>query len=341
VKYFPIKHPLESRSEFQNRFKMFTDSDEFPIPMIRYVQVQTHSRCNADCVFCPYSESWHAQHPGKMTEALWEKILKDLKPFAPGIIKGKFLPYLMQEPLIDPTIFNKIRDIYRYFPTTCIELSTNGIALTSKVADQLIEIFSNPHHKHHLWISFHGINKETFEHIMKLNYERAHQNVIYLLKKSVGRLKIRLRGMGSRRDGKYIFFTSQQYREYWQKNFLQYDISSENIQVDTCFFHDRAGNLHREDRNANILNMGVAREIDPSQRFYCPRIDLWLHIMWDGQIRLCCMDYHGEVILPNIHSMSLLDYFRSEAYLTLYEKVTGKRKSEENFICKRCSSPGG
>ncbi len=359
------KHPkkpfLESDEEFALRLQMFHDSEWFsrahppstkstpvvarekslPVPMIRYIQVQTHSRCNADCIFCPYAESWHAEHPGRMSDTLWQKTLHDLAPFAQGINQGKFLPYLMQEPLLDPSIFDKIEEIYTHFPNTCLELSTNGTVLTTKVVDQLIKIFSAPHHKHQLWISHHGINQDTFEHIMKLDYQHALHNLIELLKKAKGRLRIRLRGFGTRRDGKHVFFTSQQYRNYWQQILEHHGIAEDNIQIDAYTYHDRAATLTRSDRGANQLNMSIMRKIGPQNRFYCPRIDLWIHIMWDGQIRLCCMDYHGEVPLPNLHDMSLLEYFASPAYQQIYEMVTGKQNSDAHFICKRCSSPGG
>src|SRR4051812_16968760 len=103
------------------------------LPNIRSVQVQTHSRCNADCVFCPYIESEHATtNRGAMQDDVWKLILANLIVFRDGINAGKFCPYLMQEPLIDKTIFDKIADVYDNFPKTCVEVSTNGAALTEK-----------------------------------------------------------------------------------------------------------------------------------------------------------------------------------------------------------------
>ncbi|MBF0287131.1 MAG: hypothetical protein HQM14_04875 [SAR324 cluster bacterium] len=101
----PKKPSLESDEEFALRLQMFHRSvwfsrkrpfpettrssvaieDSFPLPMIRYIQIQTHSRCNADCIFCPDTDSWHARHSGKMSDSLWQKVLHDLTPFAKGI----------------------------------------------------------------------------------------------------------------------------------------------------------------------------------------------------------------------------------------------------------------
>ena len=53
------------------------------------------------------------------------------------------------------------------------------------------------------------------------------------------------------------------------------------------------------------------------------------------------MDYHNEVKLPNINDMSLLNYYHSREYEELVGKVSGRLESEDNFICKRCISPGG
>jgi len=311
-----------------------------PKVQIRNVQIQTHSRCNADCVFCPYSESEHYENPGTMPDELWEKVLRDLTPFAEGINRGKVCPYLMQEPLIDKSIFEKIEQIYSVFPQTCVEISTNGAALTERVVARLIELFRG--RRHELWVSHHGIGAETLEHIMKINYKQAHANLINLLKTSEGQLKVKIRGAGESRDGKHRYFSREAYLDYWKQNFCEYGINPRNIHVDAFTFHDRAGGLHRMDRDAYKLNIGKIRDIGPGhQPFHCQRIDEWIHIMHDGRIRICCMDYHGEVELPSLQDMTLVEYFESDAYRKLVGMVTGREESPEDFICKRCVSPGG
>jgi iron-sulfur cluster protein len=309
------------------------------LPNIKYVQIQTHSLCNADCVFCPYIESEHYKHPGRMTERTWKLILDNLAPFREGINSGKVCPYLMQEPLLDKTLSTKIKDVYRYFPNTCVEVSTNGAALVPKVVNSLLEAFNGK--RHDIWVSHHGINSETFSHIMKIDYEKSTDNLLYLLKASNGKYTIKIRGAGESHDLKHVYFTREQYLDYWKELFAKHNINTANVSIDSFRFHDRAGTLHRTDRGANLLNMGTVRKIDPSNRFHCVRLDEWIHFMHDGKIRLCCMDYHGEVELPNVNNTSLLEYFQGPEYYSLIEKVSGRVESEENFICKRCTSPGG
>jgi hypothetical protein len=70
-------------------------------------------------------------------------------------------------------------------------------------------------------------------------------------------------------------------------------------------------------------------------------VDRWLHVLWDGTLRLCCMDWHGEVEMPNLREVSLVEWFASDAYRALADKVTGRTPAPDGWICTRCTSPGG
>lgn len=309
------------------------------LPEIRYVQIQTHSRCNADCVFCPYIESEHAKAPGMMKDETWDLILSNLVPFTNTINQGKICPYLMQEPLIDKTIFKKITDIYELFSETCVEVSTNGAALIPKTVDSLFSCMDGKNHE--IWVSHHGIDEETFSHIMKIDYAKATENLLNLIRTSDGRFRIKIRGAGESQMGNRTYFTRQQYLDYWKEQSEKHNLNMQNVSIDAFQFHDRAGTLHRTDRGANEFNAGIVRRIDKKNPFYCVRLDQWVHFMWDGTIRLCCMDYHGEVKLPNIHDMSLLDYYHGSDYFELTEQISGRKGCKPGHICTRCLSPGG
>lgn len=313
---------------------------EQQLPNLRFVQIQTQSRCNADCVFCPYVEGYHAKNPGLMPRELWLKILNDLLPFTATLNQGKILPYLMQEPLLDKDIFQKIEDIYERFPKTFVELSTNGAALTPKNIDRIHEVFEG--RRAALWVSFHGVDAQSLEHIMALPFQRSLDNLMQLLKRADGRLRIIIRGAGRDHSGRETWFSRQDYLDFWNQQFKDHNINTDKIHVDAFSYHDRAGTLFRKDRDAWRNNLGKIREIGPGhQPFSCKRVTDWLHIDYEGYFRLCCMDYHKEVLLPNVKEMSISTYFQSNAYRDLVDHVTGKKESEANFICKRCISPGG
>ena len=307
--------------------------------MLRYVQIQTTSRCNADCVFCPYVESWHADHPGQMTDALWTKLLHDLEPFEAGLSQGMVAPYLMNEPLLDPKIGPRISSIYASFPKTMVQIATNGSALTEKRVDELLTRLEG--HKHQIWVSFHATRPDHLRAIMRLDFERALANIRYLLRAADGQFRILLRGSGTQKSKATTWFSADDYRAFWLAEFEAHALKTEKVHVDAFAFHDRAGTLRRTDRGANALNQGVVRQIDPDHPFDCPRLDQWLHVLWDGRIRLCCMDYHGEVELPSLADSSIQAYLASAIYRQTCETVRGASPSPDGFICTRCTSPGG
>ena len=60
----------------------------------------------------------------------------------------------------------------------------------------------------------------------------------------------------------------------------------------------------------------------------------------EGHIRV--NNYLSEEISSSkIQDIGLVDFVKSEHYLNLVNQVLGLKESPKNFICKRCSSPGG
>lgn len=314
------------------------------MPNIRNVQIATHSRCNANCVFCPYVESWHAQQPGVMSDAVWHRILTELSGprFFAGINTGKVCPYLMQEPLLDPRIIERTEDIYATFPQTTVEIATNGAALSRRLTDALIPVLGKSGRTADIWISHHGIDAESLRTVMQLDHAKALRNITYFVEAASAtldpsRCRIILRGAGFDFSRRTRFYTADEYRAYWITHLPR--ANPELVTYDCFGVHDRAGTITRTEREANRLNYGVVRSIDAEHPFHCARLDEWLHFMFDGAIVLCCMDYHREVLLPNIMDVSLEEYFLSNDYRSTCRTVTGESPSGSTFICKRCSHP--
>jgi len=274
-----------------------------------------------------------------MSEELFLSILDQLRPFAPLIELGRISPYLMQEPLLDRRIFDWIERIYAAFPGTMVEISTNGAALSPRVVGELIRVLDG--RRHEIWISHHGVDADTLDRVMRIDHGKATGNVVELLRRAEGRLRVRIQGAGRSLDGRIHHFGEREYRRVWAETLVRERVSLRNVSVTTFRFHDRAGAIRRTDRDAHLNNRGIVRQIDREHPFHCERVDRWLHVMWDGTLRLCCMDYHGEVPLPSLAETALTDVLRSPAYLDVVGQVGGARESAPDFLCKRCTSPGG
>ena len=77
-----------------------------PIPDFpRTIQIQTFTGCNADCIFCPYGETYTTQPKGKMPIELFRRIVDEAAEH--GV--RRISPYLMNEPLMDRDLFDKVR----------------------------------------------------------------------------------------------------------------------------------------------------------------------------------------------------------------------------------------
>lgn len=299
------------------------------------VQIQTTSVCTGKCIMCPYMESWHKSNPGYMTDIVFDKILEEISDFS---IK-KICPYLENEPLADHKIFERISKIRKKFPETVIEISTNASLLTKDKIKKLLDVLCEG--PHDLWLSFHGVDKRTYEGIMGLSFEKNFFNIINLLRESKGRnLNLRIRGAGLGRESTLnhqYSFDQDTYKSFWESIFNIYNLKRKNFfpKIDCFTYHDRAGSIKRNSIHLNHI-------VRPSlENFNCVRLKEWLHFLYTGELILCCMDYHRETVFGDIRNQNLTEIFKGLRYENLGSSVTGLIESSCNFICKRCISPGG
>ena len=301
----------------------------------RLIQIQTTSVCNGRCIVCPYKDSWFIKNPGKMSEQLFDRILRDIKREDPNF-DGLICPYLMNEPFADSNILNRIRKIYKMFPNATVEVSTNCELLDKEKATELVNILKDKRCK--IVISHHGINKKTFEQTMGINYEKALTNAINLISISNGRIPIAIQDMATSIDNQYRLIQPRRIERYWKDLFDDAELAWNNVWLSTMKFHNRAGNVIVDGWEYNKK----VREIDENNPFDCYRANgECLHILYDGDVALCCMDYHKEVIYGNLKDQTISEVFESKAYKNIYNQVHGNIKSPDDFICKRCQSPGG
>lgn len=296
------------------------------------VQIQTTSVCNGKCIFCPYMDSWHKEHPGMMTDGVFERIVDQLK----SIPLNKICMYLENEPLVDPQLIPRTKRVIDELSFNLMEISTNAALLTEEKARSLVELFGDSPHQ--IWLSFHGINKRTFEGVMGLDFEKTLDNVIRLLQLAQDvPLNITIRGAGMplvKSLGHPYTFSEAEYREFWTQQCLRHGISRLPA-INYFKYHDRCRAIKRNDiRLKNNIRNSL-------KGFYCPRVDSWLHFLYTGELCICCMDYHREQIFGDITTHTVEEIFKSESYLNLRNQAFGLKESPENFICKRCLSPNG
>jgi len=304
------------------------------------IQVQTVSGCNGNCIFCPSSYSWMKNHPGKMSDEDYILVLERIKEAQPDF-DGQFCPYLMNEPTLDDKLIERIELAFKYFPKCNIEVSTNAMKLTPKLAEQLVDIITknDKSRKSHIWISHHAINKETYESIMRRkNYAQILNNIIEYLMINDGQVITILRGSGASADGTITYFTEDEYHDYWVRIFKENNLNPANVKVDYFRFHNRAGEVKMKDwKEANEFY----RAIDRYHPFSCWRFVSGLHVLYNLDVVVCCMDYSCRYIWGNLRKESIKEIWNGEKRRDFVDKATGLKPSNSNFICKRCMSVGG
>jgi molybdenum cofactor biosynthesis enzyme MoaA len=271
-------------------FKRFRNSDGAEYP--RLVFVETTSRCNAECPFCPYNV--RARDKTHMDQALFEKIIEDCTKFPLPALE----PFLNGEPFVDPKIMDRLEMIRSRLPKTNLRVYSNGYALSPRRIDELCGLGID-----HLYISLNTLNPEKYKAIMGFKLDRTLDNVKYLAdasRRSKVARKITLRM--TRMDDTTI---------EEQEQFKQF---CDDVGV-RCFI---VGLFNYKGDVASPL---------PVPKYACEHITR-LDILSSGKVALCCMDQEGEYSLGDVNQHSVLEVFRGEASRRYQDMHRQGRRSE-------------
>ena len=237
-----------------------------------------------------------------MSDELFKKIIEDCTRFDLPAIE----PFLQGEPFVDPNIFERLSLINEKLPKTALRLYSNGAALTPRKADELRRLNVNK-----LYISLNTINKERYEKIVGLPFEKTMENLRYLATANA--------------HGKVA-------REIVVRITLVDDIDKKEISD----FRKLCKALGVTPMTVGLFNYkGDIHSDLPVPPYPCEHINR-LDILSNGETTLCCMDQEGEYGFGSVVENSVLDVFnnkRATRVRTLHR--TGKRLQFEP--CDRCN----
>ncbi len=280
----------------------------------KYLSIQTTSLCNAHCVFCPYEQIKDLFPKKIMTESLFRKIIDECSQHK-NI--ERIILYLNNEPLTDPYLVGRINYAKQKAPWANIHILVNGSLLTGRLSQDLIDSKLD-----WIGISLHGIKKETIEKTMGLNYDSTFARVLSFIEKAKAKRNIKDFIMVTFLRHKYL--TPEEKEEaikFWQEEGIE-RISYFDGPI------SRAGNVKDLPRVRHEKINGCT--------------SIWanemVHIVEDGNVVLCCMDWRREVILGNINRQNIYQIWNSRHYQDIRDKRDGRKESPANFICKRCEA---
>lgn len=280
----------------------------------KYIMIQTSSVCNAACSFCPYPETKHLVPQGVMSEELFAKVTDECKNY-PHI--ERIMPYLMNEPLTDKQIANRINIIKNNNPKAWVHFLSNAALLDAKMTDKILDSELDQ-----ICFSVYGINPDAYGKVMGLDFNKVLNNILHFKKEADKRGK----------PNHYVMIT-----------FFKWDFLGEKEAAEAISFWQKQGITEISVFDGPISRAGNVEKIQgPIKEKVCGCNSIWtedmVHILYNGDVVLCCMDWKRETVVGNVLDDSIYDIWHSEKYRQLRSKVLGLAKSEPDFLCKRCES---
>lgn len=290
------------------RFTRFTP--EYPYS----IDIQTHSGCNARCTFCGVGREANKIN-GEMSDELYKKIIDEALTF-PRL--RQINPYLLNDPLVDSKIAERIEYIAakrQKGKKPLVRIITNAALLTDEMSFRLLRSGLDE-----INISFHSVQKEIFEAMMRpLNYERVMNNILTL-----ARMRNKLKRVGAKTPKIEIWTVLtrpveqnlKNEKAHWEKVGLP--LRARKL--------DNRANPEIEDRNLSD------RPLDSVQ--ICP-IPFWrAWIMWNGDMIMCCVDQERSNLLGNCSTRSIREIWNDKQYQDL--RASWREKKLGGLLCNNC-----
>lgn len=274
-------------------------------------EIQTATLCNGNCVICPYQDTIKKHPPGVMSRRLFCKIIDEISVHNHWGIK--IIPYLNNESFLDPLFIERLIYINKKCPESEIEIATNLSLLDEKIRNKMRGIKIKE-----LRISIFGFTDKTHKSVMPgISWDRVKQNLDNLIKDfdfrenvgEIGLVMINYPGLAEE--------DINLAKKYCKNHFLTFNLWG---------FLDRGGNVKAYSNN--IYHEVI---IGCSQRRPLER----MHILFDGRVILCSMDWRQEYILGNLRKNTIQEIWNSPEYRTIRNRIYNFG-TESPLLCKKC-----
>jgi len=281
---------------------------EFP----RFLLIQTISVCNASCSFCAYHYIRHELDHGIMARSLFQKIIDECRDQN----LERIMPYLMNEPLLDPDLVSKIEYIKQVCSNVPVHFLTNGIKINRRMSEELINSEVE-------WIGFSipALDNDTYFRITgRRDFDRIKQNIVEFIQLSLERKDPNFVMISITRDTDFLSMDEMNRAvAFWQS------LGVKRIETYEAPI-SRAGNIPK-------LRIPEIKEIRGCRSIWTNEM---MHIMSNGDVIPCCMDWRREVVLGNVARQSLQEIWTGKAYKEFRQILRGKTDLPDDFICSRC-----
>ena len=266
-----------------------------------FIEIEIGTYCNRVCSWCPNGWDNRGKKKDFMSQELWQKIISDL---GKENYSGWLAFHNYNEPLADPTIFEKIKNVNEQLPNSKTAIYTNCDYLNKETSKKLIDLEVKK-----IRVTLYPKQKEIFtkqtdDKIFKLfselNFSIDKPNII------------------EKKRGRKIKF---------QVNKTTFHIFIPNIKC----FTDRAGKIEIEE-----LKLSSIRQQPCNLPSHSAAID------YKGNLKLCCQVYdvetseYSDYNIGSISNINFWDLWSSDK-MKNYRKNALEGKFNTMKICQFCS----
>jgi radical SAM protein with 4Fe4S-binding SPASM domain len=291
--------PGERFAEYRRRWAEYPQKQivgDFPL----HLDAESTNACNLKCTMC--SRNFMKEKIGFMEWGLFKKIVDEGAEHGLPSIKFNF----RGEPLMHP----RLAEMVKYAKDSGImdvQFNTNGLLLTGKKSEELIKAGLD-----RIIFSFDGATKETYERIRTgSDFETVVANIKRLV-------EIR-DGMGLKKPSVRVQMVKTKENAHEVEDFVK---------------------MWRDTAN----RVGIIKAREPIERcsgktrddhFVCPQLWQRIVVLWDGDVLMCCGDWHAEYRLGDANKQSIAELWNGD----LYNQVRNLHKRGRFngvAICARC-----
>jgi len=240
-----------------------------------------------------------------MSDQLFAKIVEDLKQL-PQDRPLAISPFKLNEPLLDPKIFDRMKTLARALPQVRLWLTSNWALADAERLHQLAEVPKLGY----IWISLNSLDPEEYRQWMGLDLHKTVENVRRLLtlnrrRQFVPRVILGRVADGTDRDRRFAKDARRLFAEFQEGKDYEVGLLPRGDWMDDC------------PEEHNLAASRLAEH--PCSRWF------ELSITCTGQVAFCCMDGLCHHPLGDVNQQSILEIYQQAAYRELRQRLPPRR----------------
>jgi radical SAM protein with 4Fe4S-binding SPASM domain len=273
----------------------------------RYIQLETVTKCNAKCPFCPQHEI--ERGVPRMADETWQRIVDQTRGW--GVT---YRPFLTNEPFVDVRQPDIVRYIKQHDHTARVEYNTNGELLTEKTARAILEAGVDI-----VRFSIDGLSRETYEPSrVGVDYDGVYARVPRFLEI--------WREEGYEAKGVFT-----------EVRMIEIPENRHEIEAYKAFWGPRCNDVVVTQLYQWPWTGQTAADVVAKP---CLKILDELFFYANGNATICCWDVHERAVVGNVHEQTVAEIWNSYAARHLRALLDDGRR-DLIHLCSRCNAYQG